>query len=517
MDRTRDTIVVLDFGAQYSLLIARRVRECHVYCEILPFSTPAAKIRELAPKGIILSGGPASVYGERAPRPDPALFELSVPVLGICYGMQLMAHIMGGTVERSDRREYGKAELQIRTYEDLFKGLEPTLDHETFVAWMSHGDSVKQPPAGFDVIAETENTPVAAIRNERLGMYGVQFHPEVVHTQRGRELLRNFVVDICGCRADWTMGSYIDQAVADIKDRVGDGHAVCGLSGGVDSTTAAVLVHKAMGDRLTSIFVDHGLLRHGEVEDVLSICRDDYGMNVVLVEARERFLRRLEGVTDPERKRKIIGEEFIRVFEEEAVRLGHMDYLVQGTLYPDVIESGSETAAVIKSHHNVGGLPDDMKLRLLEPLRMLFKDEVRVLALELGLPDEIVWRQPFPGPGLAVRIIGEITEEKLEVLRAADHIVTSEVRRSGAHKGLWQYFAALTDLRTVGVMGDERTYGRMVAVRAVTSEDGMTADWARLPHELLDRIARRIVNEVKDVSRVVYDITSKPPGTIEWE
>ena len=508
----QETIIVLDFGGQYSHLIARRIRELKVFCEMLPYSTPLEEIRERRPRGIVFSGGPASVYQEGAPAVDPGIYELGIPILGICYGMQLMARQLGGVVTRAAFREYGRAELEILDAEDLFADLGPVEQ-----CWMSHGDRVEVPPPGFVVLARTATNPVAAMADRRRRLYAVQFHPEVAHTPKGQEILRRFLYDICGCRGLRTMGSFIEESVQEIRALVGDGKAICALSGGVDSSVAAVLVHRAIGDQLTCIFVDHGLLRQGEATQVVETFRRRLNIPLVYVDASRRFLARLAGVTDPEKKRRIIGEEFIRVFEEEAARLGQVEFLVQGTLYPDVVESGTATAATIKTHHNVGGLPGDMRFVLVEPLRWLFKDEVRELGRELGLPEEIVWRQPFPGPGLAVRVLGEVTPEKLEILRAADAIVTAEIQRAGLHREIWQFFAVLPDIRSVGVMGDERTYAYTVAVRAVHSTDGMTADWVRLPYEVLERISTRIVNEVPGVNRVVYDITSKPPATIEWE
>ncbi|MFO7245979.1 MAG: glutamine-hydrolyzing GMP synthase [Thermaerobacter sp.] len=506
-----DVIAVLDFGGQYAHLIARRVREARVYCEVFPPGVPAAELGRRGVRGVILSGGPRSVYEPDAPRVDPGLFDLGVPVLGICYGMQLMAAQLGGVVEPARHREYGSAEFEVLEALPPWDGLP-----RRSTVWMSHGDLVRSAPPGFTVTGRTANTEVAAMADPQRRLYGVQFHPEVVHTVHGRDLLQRFLYDVCGCRGDWTTGSFIDETVAAIRRQVGDGRAVAGLSGGVDSAVAATLVHRAIGDRLTCVFVDHGLLRAGEAEQVLEAVRD-LGLKVVHVDARDRFLSRLEGVSDPEAKRKIIGEVFVRVFEEEARRLGPVDFLVQGTVYPDVIESGTGSAAVIKSHHNVGGLPERMHLTLVEPLRLLFKDEVRRVGLELGLPEDLVWRHPFPGPGLAIRVLGPVDAERLEAVRRADAVVVEEIRRAGLYRSLWQCFAVLTDSRSVGVMGDQRTYGWTVAVRAVTSDDGMTADWARLPHDLLERIALRIVNEVPAVNRVVYDITSKPPGTIEWE
>ena len=507
-----ELVLVIDFGAQYSQLIARRVRECGVYSEIIPYHASLAEIAAKKPKGIIFSGGPNSVYGEKAPHSDPEIYSLGIPVLGICYGMQLMALQLGGEVARSEAREYGHADLNHDVEAALFKGIAaPT------PVWMSHGDSIVRPPAGFVVSANTSNTPTAAMSNDSRKLYGVQFHPEVVHTREGTPLLKNFLFDICGCKGDWNMGSFIDMAVAKIREQVGDKKVLCGLSGGVDSSVAAVLVHRAVGDQLTCVFVDHGFMRKDEAKQVVHTFRDEFHINLVHVDASQRFMNRVAGVTDPESKRKIIGEEFIRVFESEAEKIGASDFLVQGTLYPDVIESGTSTAAVIKSHHNVGGLPEDMKFALVEPLRELFKDEVRLLGAELGLSEEIVQRQPFPGPGLAIRIIGEITAERLEILREADAIVREEIRNAGLHRKIWQSFAVLPALKSVGVMGDERTYAYTVGIRAVESEDGMTADWSRMPYEVLDKMSRRIVNEVKGVNRIVYDVTSKPPSTIEWE
>ncbi len=507
-----ELVLVIDFGAQYSQLIARRVRECGVYSEIIPYHASLAEIAAKNPKGIIFSGGPNSVYGEKAPHSDPEIYSLGIPVLGICYGMQLMALQLGGEVARSEAREYGHADLNHDVEAALFKGIAaPT------PVWMSHGDSIVRPPAGFVVSANTSNTPTAAMSNDSRKLYGVQFHPEVVHTREGTPLLKNFLFDICGCKGDWNMGSFIDMAVAKIREQVGDKKVLCGLSGGVDSSVAAVLVHRAVGDQLTCVFVDHGFMRKDEAKQVVHTFRDEFHINLVHVDASERFMNRVAGVTEPESKRKIIGEEFIRVFESEAEKIGASDFLVQGTLYPDVIESGTSTAAVIKSHHNVGGLPEDMKFALVEPLRELFKDEVRLLGAELGLSEEIVQRQPFPGPGLAIRIIGEITAERLEILREADAIVREEIRNAGLHRKIWQSFAVLPALKSVGVMGDERTYAYTVGIRAVESEDGMTADWSRMPYEVLDKMSRRIVNEVKGVNRIVYDVTSKPPSTIEWE
>ncbi len=507
-----ETVLVMDFGGQYSQLIARRIRECGVYCEIVPFNIPLEKLRAMQPKGIVFSGGPNSVYADGAPQCDPGVFALGVPVLGICYGMQLTTYLLGGKVAHAEAREYGSTRLFI----DERAGIFTEIAVETQV-WMSHGDYITELPSGFAVTAHTNSSPVAAMADAARSIFGVQFHPEVVHTPEGMKMLRNFLFNICGCKGDWDMGSFVDQAVAAIRAKVGDKRVLCALSGGVDSSVAAVLVHRAVGDQLTCVFVNHGFLRKGEPEQVVKTFRDGFHINLVYVDATERFMNRMRGVLDPEQKRKIIGEEFIRVFEAEAAKLGDIDFLVQGTLYPDVIESGTATAAVIKSHHNVGGLPEDMKFQLVEPLRDLFKDEVRALGREINLPEDIVWRQPFPGPGLAIRIIGEVTEERLEILREADAIVYQEIKIAGLYRKVWQSFAVLPAMKSVGVMGDERTYAYTIGLRVVASEDGMTADWVRLPYEVLDIISRRIVNEVTGVNRVVYDVTSKPPSTIEWE
>lgn len=514
MTHDENKILVLDFGSQYTQLIARRIREGRVYSEIFPFNAPMEKIRAFNPRGIILSGGPSSVYDDKAPVPDPEVFKLGIPVLGICYGMQLMAHYLGGEVARATKREYGRAELLVDDDSDLLWGL----TQKTKV-WMSHGDRIEILPEGFSIAGHTDNSPIAAMANREKRFYAIQFHPEVVHTDEGTRILHNFVYTICGCKPTWEMASFIEWAVADIRSKVGNKKVICALSGGVDSSVVALLIHKAIGDNLTCIFVDNGLLRKGEAEKVRRTFEDHFRMKVIHVDARKRFLDRLSGITDPERKRKIIGNEFIVVFEEEAKKISDADFLAQGTLYPDVIESVSfkGPSAVIKSHHNVGGLPEVMKLKLIEPLRELFKDEVRVLGEELGLPEEICWRHPFPGPGLAIRCIGEITYEKLEILREADAIVLEEIKIAGLYREIWQAFAVILPVRTVGVMGDERTYDHAVAIRAVTSLDGMTADWARIPYDIMGRISNRIINEVKGVNRVVYDITSKPPGTIEWE
>ena len=518
-----DSVVVLDFGSQYSRLIARRVRELHVYSELLPFDTPWSEIAARKPSAVILSGGPSSVYEEGSPHPDPAMWTGGVPILGICYGMHLMAQALGGEVVSFERKEFGPAAVSVTEPDGLFAGLESEQS-----VWMSHGDSIRRLPDGFGSTARTDSTPYAAVADPSRGMYGIQFHPEVVHTPRGREILRNFVVGIAGARQTWTAANFISSTVEEIRRRVDehsrrsgtDGRVLCALSGGVDSAVAATLVHRAVGDRLTCVHVDHGLMRKNETA-LLQTAFEQLGVKVVVVDARQRFLRALAGVIDPEQKRRIIGAEFIRVFEEEAARLGEIDFLTQGTLYPDVIESATsareKAAAKIKTHHNVGGLPDDLRFKLIEPLRYLFKDEVRAVGTELGLPDSMVLRQPFPGPGLAIRIIGEVTVERLDTLREADWIVIDEIKSAGLYRSVWQSFAILTPVRSVGVMGDGRTYANVVAIRAVTSEDAMTADWAKLPYEVLGRISSRIVNEVPGVNRVVYDISSKPPATIEWE
>lgn len=508
----RDLVLVIDFGGQYNQLIARRVREFGVYCEIVPYNYGIEKIKDKNPKGIIFTGGPNSVYGEDTPKIEKEVFELGVPVLGICYGQQLMSHILGGRVDTAPVREYGKTHINLDNSSKLFKGIE-----KEEVCWMSHTDYVAEAPKGFKVIAHTDVCPVAAIENKEKNLYGVQFHPEVEHTPFGKNMLRNFVLDICNLEPSWSMASFAEEKIAEIKKIVGDKKLICALSGGVDSSVAAVLVHKAVGKQLTCIFVDHGLLRKDEGDQVEKIFREGFDMNLIRVNAQDRFLGKLAGVSDPERKRKIIGEEFIRVFEEESKKLGQIDFLVQGTIYPDVVESGTGTSAVIKSHHNVGGLPEDIEFSLIEPLRELFKDEVRAVGEELGIPHHLVWRQPFPGPGLAIRVLGEVNEEKLEIVREADAIFREEIALAGLESKIWQYFAVLPNIQSVGVMGDERTYCHTVGLRAVTSSDGMTSNFAHIPYEVIDKVSRRIVNEVKGVNRIVYDVTSKPPSTIEWE
>ncbi|MEI6914510.1 MAG: glutamine-hydrolyzing GMP synthase [Armatimonadota bacterium] len=505
-------VVVIDFGAQYSQLITRRIRECRVYSEMVSFETPLEEILAKNPMGIILSGGPNSVYDPGAPRIDPRIFDQNIPILGICYGMQLMSFQLNGRVVAGQSNEYGKTELRVLDESNIFAGLNPEL-----ICWMSHGDLVQEPPPGFDVIARTLNTPVAAIANESKRQFGVQFHPEVAHTPWGVDVLRNFLYKQCGCEGTWTMGSFVAQSKDWIRQKVGSGRVLCALSGGVDSSTTAALVHEAIADQITCVCVNHGLLRAEEPERVRATFEQNFKINLVYVDAEDRFLARLDGITDPEQKRKIIGEEFVRVFEEEAKKMGQFDFLAQGTLYPDVIESGTKSAALIKTHHNVGGLPENMKFELLEPMRDLFKDEVRGVATELGMPSELVWRQPFPGPGLAIRIIGEVTRDRLEMLRRADWVVIDEIKRAGLYRQLFHAFAVLLPIRSTGVMGDHRTYAYPICIRAVTSDDVMTADWARLPYEVLERISSRITNEVPGVNRVVYDISSKPPATIEWE
>ncbi|MEE8360424.1 MAG: glutamine-hydrolyzing GMP synthase [Candidatus Omnitrophota bacterium] len=513
--REFDSVVILDFGSQYTQLIARRVREQGVFSEILSHDTPASAILKRAPKGIILSGGPASVRTEKSPLCDKGIFYLGIPVLGICYGMQLTAKFLGGDVHKSSRREYGFAQLKIKRRSPLLEGVKNGTQ-----VWMSHGDEVKKMPRGFKAIARTKNAPVASMENRDRALYGVQFHPEVVHTVEGKKILRNFLFKVCGAKTGWSMKSFVKDTIKSTKEEVGKNKVILGLSGGVDSSVAAVLLHRALKERLICIFVNNGLLRHGEVKRVISTFRKHYHINLRYVDAEKPFLKKLKGVIDPEKKRKIIGREFIRVFEKESKKLGNIKFLGQGTLYPDWIESRSAfggPSAIIKTHHNVGGLPERMKMRLIEPFKYLFKDEVRLVGEELGLPEDIIYRQPFPGPGLAVRIIGEITKDRLEILRGADMIVVEEIKRAGLYRKIWQSFAVLLPVKTVGVMGDERTYENVIAVRAVKSMDGMTADWVKLPHELLGLISNRIINEVSGVNRVVYDVSSKPPSTIEWE
>ncbi len=512
MTEKQDMIVVLDFGSQYNQLITRRIREFGVYSELHPHTITAEEIRQLNPKGIIFSGGPNSVYDENSFRCDESIFEMGLPILGICYGMQLMTVHFNGKVEKALQREYGKATLTVQHPSVLFGGL-PTEQ----TVWMSHGDLVVEAPEGFTVDGTNPSCPISAMSNEERKLYAVQFHPEVLHSVYGTELLKNFVFNVCEGSGNWSMGNFVEKEMAKIRELVGDKKVLCALSGGVDSSVVAVLIHKAIGDQLTCIFVDHGLLRKNEADSVMKTFSEGFHMNVIKVDAKDRFLSKLEGVSDPEKKRKIIGNEFIYVFDDEATKLEGIDFLAQGTLYTDIIESGTATAQTIKSHHNVGGLPEDMQFKLIEPLNTLFKDEVRALGTELGIPDDIVWRQPFPGPGLGIRVLGAISEDKLEIVRESDWILREEIKKAGLDREIWQYFTVLPDIRSVGVMGDARTYDYTIGIRAVTSIDGMTSDWARIPWDVLEVISTRIVNEVAHVNRVVYDITSKPPATIEWE
>ncbi|QHE50954.1 glutamine-hydrolyzing GMP synthase [Pontibacillus sp. HMF3514] len=512
MSQVNDMILVLDFGSQYNQLITRRIREFGVYSELHSHRLTAEDIRRMNPKGIILSGGPNSVYEENSFRCDPEIFDLDIPILGICYGMQLMTHHFGGNVQQADEREYGKATIHVQESPRLFGNLP-----KEQVVWMSHSDKVIEAPQEFTVDAVNESCPVAAMSHQERSLYGVQFHPEVRHSEYGNDLLKQFVFQICESKAEWTMENLVELEVEKVREQVGDQKVLCALSGGVDSSVVAALIHKAIGDQLTCIFVDHGLLRKNEADSVMETFSGDFNMNIIKVDAQERFMSKLHGVSDPEEKRKIIGNEFIYVFDDEADKLKDIDFLAQGTLYTDIIESGTETAQTIKSHHNVGGLPENMQFKLIEPLNTLFKDEVRALGTELGVPDEIVWRQPFPGPGLAIRVLGEITEEKLEIVRESDAVLRDEIKKAGLDRDIWQYFTVLPDFRSVGVMGDARTYDYTVGIRAVTSVDGMTSDWARIPFDVLEKISNRIVNEVQHVNRIVYDVTSKPPSTIEWE
>lgn len=508
-----ENIVVLDFGSQYNQLIARRIREIGVFSELIPHTVTAEEIKKLAPKGIILSGGPNSVYADDAFKIDMEIFNLGIPVLGICYGMQLMSHSLGGKVSKADHSEYGKAALKHLTKDSLLLNNLP----EEHIVWMSHGDLVSEIPTGFEVIATSNDCPIAAIENKDKKWFGVQFHPEVQHSEKGFDLLKNFTLEVCKCVGDWKMENFITQQIAEIRETVGDRKVLLALSGGVDSSVVGVLLQKAIGTQLTCVFVDHGMLRKGEADEVMNNLSGKFGLNIIKVDAKERFLSKLAGVSDPETKRKIIGNEFVYLFDEESQKLKDIDFLAQGTLYTDIIESGTATAETIKSHHNVGGLPEDMTFKLIEPLKTLFKDEVRLLGEELGMPAHLVWRQPFPGPGLAIRILGDITEDKLEIVRDSDFILREEIAKAGLDRDIWQYFTVLTGLKSVGVMGDSRTYDYTLAIRAITSIDGMTADFARIPWDVLQKISVRLVNEVKHVNRIVYDITSKPPATVEWE